>query len=92
MATNIFVYWSDGLGGGAFDHHSRNGGRGICHATKIACRAGHLSSFFKRLGFARGGCSRLELTRTLGANNLIKGGGGDFFVSRNFFFMSQSVQ
>ena len=30
MATNTFVYWSDGLGGRAFDHHSRNGERGIC--------------------------------------------------------------
>ena len=26
----IFVYWWEGLGGRAFDHHSRNGGRGIC--------------------------------------------------------------
>ena len=30
MVTNNFVYWSDGLEGRAFDHHSRNGGRGIC--------------------------------------------------------------
>ena len=30
MATNNFVYWSDGLEGRAFDHHRRNGGRGIC--------------------------------------------------------------
>ena len=37
--------------------------------TKIARRAGHLSDFFKCLGyargFARGGCLWLELTRTL---------------------------
>ena len=26
MATNIFVYWLDGLGDRAFDHHTRNGG------------------------------------------------------------------
>ena len=30
MATNIFVYWSAGLGGRAFGHPNRNGGRGIC--------------------------------------------------------------
>ena len=30
MAANNFVYWSDGLEGRAFDHHRRNGGRGIC--------------------------------------------------------------
>ena len=32
--------------------------------TKIVRRAGHLSDVFKRPGYARGGCSRLELTRT----------------------------
>ena len=26
MATNIFVYWLDGLGDRVFDHHTRNGG------------------------------------------------------------------
>ena len=30
MVTNNFVYWSAGLEGPAFDHHRRNGGRGIC--------------------------------------------------------------
>ena len=37
METNIFVYWSDGLGDRAFYHHYRNGGRGVCqNAMKIA--------------------------------------------------------
>ena len=35
MATNIFVYWSDGLEGRAFDHHRRNGGAGYL-SIKIA--------------------------------------------------------
>ena len=38
-------------------------------STKIARRAEHLNNFFKcpgyARGFARGGCSRLELTHTL---------------------------
>ena len=64
MATNTFVYWSDGLGARAFDHHSRNRGP----AGPDIC-----PFFFKCPGFAQefaggggGECSRLELTRTLG--------------------------
>ena len=46
MATNIFVYWSDGLGVQAFDHHSRNGGGGRAGhlPTKIVRWAGHLTN------------------------------------------------
>ena len=46
-------------------------GTGAGHLqTKIARGAGHFNNFFKRPGYARGlpgggGCSRLELTRTL---------------------------
>ena len=59
MATtgNTFVYWMDGIGGRAFDHHSRNGregGGGGYLPTKNACRAGHFTKFFKCLGFAEG--------------------------------------
>ena len=36
MATNIFVYWSDGLEGRAFDHHRRNGGGAGYLSIKIA--------------------------------------------------------
>ena len=57
MATNIFIYWSDGLGGQAFDHHNRNGGGGHL-PTEIDHRAGHLSNFFKCPGYmyAWSGC------------------------------------
>ena len=34
MATNNFVYCSDGLGSRAFDHHSRKGGVGWAYANK----------------------------------------------------------
>ena len=49
MATNIFVYWSDGLAGRAFDHHSRNGGWGICQQKLPA-----FDHFFEWPGDARG--------------------------------------
>ena len=54
----MFVYWSDGLRGGNFDRHSRNGGRGIFQ-QKIARRAGAFDQFFQMPrvlpgGFARG--------------------------------------
>ena len=54
MATTIFVNWSDGLGGRAFDHHRRNGGQEICQSEKFARRAGHLTNFFKSPGFVQG--------------------------------------
>ena len=58
------VYWSDVLGGWAFEHHSRTGGAEHL-PIKTACRAGHLTIFFKCPGFAWGiawvgGCSQLE--------------------------------
>ena len=52
MATNSFVYWSDGLGGRAFDHHSRNGGHGICQ-QKMPATPG-ISPFFQMLGVCPG--------------------------------------
>ena len=58
MATNIFVYWSDGLGDRAFDNHSRNVGWDI-YQQKLHAVPGILP-FFQ----VPGGCSRLELTRT----------------------------
>ena len=36
MATNISVYWTDGLGGRPFDPHSRNGRRDICQRKLLA--------------------------------------------------------
>ena len=58
MATYIFVYWSDGLGGRAFDSHSRNRGGGGHLLTKVACRDKYLTNFIKcpvfAPGFARG--------------------------------------
>ena len=51
MATNIFVFWSDGLGGGgrrAFDHHNRNGGRGICQ-QKLPAGPSIFQFFFQGL-------------------------------------------
>ena len=57
MATYIFVYWSDGLGGRAFDRHSRNRGAGDL-LTKVARRDKYLTNFIKcpvfAPGFARG--------------------------------------
>ena len=49
MATNIFVHWSDGLGGRAFDNHSRNESGAFANKNLIACRAGHLTIFLKAL-------------------------------------------
>ena len=40
--------------GRAFDHHSRAGGRGGHLATKIGCRAGHLTNFIQVFGVCRG--------------------------------------
>ena len=51
MATNVFVYWSDGLGAG---HLTVIVGTGAGHLpTKIVRMAGHLTKFFKCPGFAR---------------------------------------
>ena len=36
MATNISVYWTDGLGGRPFDPHSRNGRWDICQRKLLA--------------------------------------------------------
>ena len=33
-ATNIFVYWSDGLGDWPFDHHNRNGDGAFDHHNR----------------------------------------------------------
>ena len=68
MATNVFVYWSDGLGGRVFDHHSWNRGRGIWKQQLLA-GPGIWPIFSKVRGLpgvcsGGGGCSRLELTRT----------------------------
>ena len=54
MATNNFVYCSDGLGSRAFDHHSRKGGWGGHMPTKILCRTGHLNTAFRCPGYSRG--------------------------------------
>ena len=51
MATNIFVYWSDGLGSRAFDRHSRK--RGGAFANENCPHGRALDHFFKCLGFAR---------------------------------------
>ena len=65
METNIFVNWSDGLGGGrAFDHHRRNEWRAFANKS----RSGHSVTIFSNargLPEGGGGCSRLKLTRTL---------------------------
>ena len=51
MATNVFVYWSDGLGAG---HLTVIVGTGAGYLpTKIARMAGHLTKFFECPGFAR---------------------------------------
>ena len=58
------MYWSDGLGGRAFDHRSRRGAEHL--PTKIARMAGHLTISSNARGLpGGGGCSRLELTDTL---------------------------
>ena len=62
--------------------------RGAGHLpTKLARRAGHLNFFSNARGMPGvlpgGGCSRLELTRTLGADYLISWGGGGGGVWRN---------
>ena len=49
-----------GMRGRAFDHHSRNGGRGICQ-RKLPAGLG-ICPFFLMLGDLLGGCSRLKLT------------------------------
>ena len=51
MATNIFVYWSEGLRGGRHLTVIVETGGG---ATKVAHRAGHLINFFQSRWFARG--------------------------------------
>ena len=57
MVTNIFVNWSDGLGGREFDHHRRNGGAEHL-SIKIARRAGHLPIFSNAPGGCQGGDAR----------------------------------
>ena len=52
MATNIFVYWSDGLGDQAFDHHSRNEGRGNCQ-QKLPAGPGICPIFSNAQGLPR---------------------------------------
>ena len=65
MANVIFVYWSNGLGAGhQFGYHSRNEGRGICQ-QKLTAGPGIWIFFSSARGLPGGGCSRLELTRTL---------------------------
>ena len=54
MATNIFVDWSDGLGGRVFDNHSRNGGQGICQ-QKLPTGTGILPIFSSAQGLPGGG-------------------------------------
>ena len=50
MTTNVFVYCSDGLGGQAFDHHSRNGGGAFVNEN---CPQGWaFDQFFKYPGFS----------------------------------------
>ena len=67
MATNIFVYWSDGLGrgGGHFSVIVGTGGGTFANESCPQCRA--FDQFFPMPGALPGeeGCSRLELTRTL---------------------------
>ena len=52
-ATNRFVYWSDGNGGQAIDHHSRKGSGHFL--TKITLRSGRLTNFFQMPGVYPGG-------------------------------------
>ena len=91
MASSIFVYWSDGLGGGgggrAFDRHGIVG-TGAGHLlTNNACWAGRtFDNFFSNSRGLPGGiahdpgrCSRLELTRTLQLKNT------NFFLFFIFF-------
>ena len=58
MATtgNIFVYWMDGIGGRAFDHHSRNGrgGEGVICQQKMPAGPGISPSFSNAWGLPRG--------------------------------------
>ena len=46
--SNISVYWSDGLRGQAFDHHSRNGGRAFANQNCLQGQA--FDQFFQILG------------------------------------------
>ena len=47
------IFWSDGVGGRAFDHDSRNGGRGICQQNCPQGRA--FDQFFQMPGVFPGG-------------------------------------
>ena len=52
VATNIFAYWSDGLGGRKFDHHNRKGGGAFANEN---CPLGWvIDSYFKCSVFVRG--------------------------------------
>ena len=53
MGTNIFVYWPDGLGSPAFDHHSRNGGGAFASENCPQDRA--FDQFLKMPGACPGG-------------------------------------
>ena len=65
----------------AFDHHSRNGGRGI-YQQKL-----QFEQFFQMPGVCpEGGCSRLDLTRTFRRRALAKGGGG-VVINPSFQFL-----
>ena len=53
MATNVFVYWSDGLGGaGHFTVVVGERERAICQ-RKLPAGPGHLTNFFKCPEFTR---------------------------------------
>ena len=54
MATNNFLYWSDGLEGRAFDHHRRNGGGAF--ANKNCPQGQAFEQFFQMPGVYPGVC------------------------------------
>ena len=67
MATNNFVYWLDGLGAGHLTIIVGTGGAGGggAFANKNCPQGRAFEQFFQMPGgFSRGGCLRLELTRT----------------------------
>ena len=59
MATNNFVYWSDGLECRPFDHHRRNGGGTFANKNRPQGRA--FESFFQMPGVCSGVCPEVGM-------------------------------
>ena len=70
MATNNFVYWSDGLEGRTFDHHRRNGGRGICQ-QKLPAGPGIWTIFSKLVKTSHHALIQSNILITLVLSNFI---------------------